>query len=374
MRILYVATLSNTINAFLIEHIRMLCEKGHKVDVACRIEQQISEKLIEWGCSIHEISFSRKPCSRQNILAYKNFSQLAQQGNYDLVHTHTPVASVIVRLVCKKVPGITVFYTAHGFHFYKGAPLLNWFIYYPVERWLSKFTNTIITINREDYNRAKKHFKAKKVVWIPGVGVDTKKFSSAGIQDNVCSTKWNKSWENIALLSVGEINKNKNHLTVIKALKRLNRKDVEYVICGEGKGRKKLEKVIHRMNESLNIQFLGHCQNMETIYKTCDVFVFPSIREGLGIAAIEAMASGLPVIAADNRGTRDYLTNGVTGYVCNPRDSKAFAQSIEKLINDADLRKTMGTENRLIAERFSIERSLQALEDIYKDALSGGVQ
>ena len=155
MKILYVSTVSGTINSFLIPHIEMLLKLGHQVDIACNVRREISSSLFEKGCRVYNISFSRSPINKTNLKAYKTLKKLVQNEKYDLVHTHTPVASAITRLVCKNIKGTKVFYTAHGFHFHKGAPLKNWLIYYPLEKWLAKYTDTLITINKE----FKKSFK-----------------------------------------------------------------------------------------------------------------------------------------------------------------------------------------------------------------------
>ncbi|NMR89581.1 glycosyltransferase, partial [Vibrio parahaemolyticus] len=144
-------TISNTTNAFLIPHIKMLIDKGHKVDVAFNIEQEVKPEINDMGCKIHQLPLQRSPLKVDNLRAYRMLKDIIISEEYDLVHTHTPVASAIVRLVCKNLNNVRVFYTAHGFHFYEGAPLKNWLLYYPIEKWLSKYTDCLITINEEDY-------------------------------------------------------------------------------------------------------------------------------------------------------------------------------------------------------------------------------
>lgn len=175
MKILYVSTLSNTINAFMIPHIKLLIEQGHHVDVACNIDRDISPSLTDSGCEVFDIKFQRSPISKHNYVAYKKLKKLIQEKGYEIVHTHTPVASICVRLACRNMKNVRVMYTAHGFHFFRGGPIKNWLLYYPIEYWLSRYTDVLITINKEDYNRAKRVFKAKSTKYIPGVGLDTKK-------------------------------------------------------------------------------------------------------------------------------------------------------------------------------------------------------
>lgn len=186
MKILYVSTISDTVNRFLIPHIKMLRDKGHQVDVAFKIKEKPSDKLKEMNCSINELDFDRSIFKNNYSKLIKYLKKIVSEGSYDIVHTHTPIASAIVRFACREFDNVRVFYTAHGFHFYKGAPFKNWLIYYPIERYLSKFTDTIITINQEDYSRALNHFSAKNIEYIPGVGLDLKKFNNVVVNRKKC--------------------------------------------------------------------------------------------------------------------------------------------------------------------------------------------
>ena len=228
MKILYVTTISNTVNAFLIPHIQFLIEQGHQVDVAFNIVQEVNSELIELGCKVHNLQFQRSPLKKQNYIAFKKLKKLIQDEKYDLVHTHTPVASACVRLACKSMKNVKVIYTTHGFHFFKGAPLKNWLLYYPIERWLARYTDVLITISKEDYARAKKSFKAGRVEYIPGVGLDTKRFSKVVVDKLAKRREIGVPEDAFVLLSVGELNKNKNHETVIKAVEKLKNPNQKY--------------------------------------------------------------------------------------------------------------------------------------------------
>ena len=234
MKILYVTTISDTVNSFLIPHIKMLVDLGNQVDVAFNINQEVRPEIIDMGCKIHILDFQRSPININNYVAYKKLKKIIRNEKYELVHTHTPVASAIVRLACKNVKDIKVFYTAHGFHFFKGAPLKNWLIYYTVEKWLSRYTDVIITINKEDYKRAKKSFKAKKVEYVPGVGLDITRFQSLSTDKYKKRNEIGIPENSFVILSVGELNKNKNHEIIIKAIYKLQNKNIQYIICGVG--------------------------------------------------------------------------------------------------------------------------------------------
>lgn len=366
MRILYVTTISNTVNAFLTPHIKMLVDQGHQVDVAFNIVQKVNIELIELGCKVHSLEFKRSPLDTKNYSAYKRLKKLITSENYDLVHTHTPVASACVRLACRNMKNIKVFYTAHGFHFFKGAPLLNWLVYYPIEKLLSRYTDVLITINKEDFNRAKKSFKSGSVEYIPGVGFDTKRFSHVHVDKELKRMEIGVPESAFVILSVGELNRNKNHETIIKAIKKLNNLNIYYVICGQGPMKNYLIELSKKLGIEKQIKLLGFRNDIDEICKASDIFAFPSKREGLGLAALEAMASGLPIITSNVHGIVDYSVDGVTGYSCCPTDVDGFAKVINYLIEDEKLRIKMSKHNIEAVNKFNLNKVKDIMQDIYK--------
>lgn len=366
MKILYVTTISNTINAFLIPHIQMLVEDGHQVDVAFKTEQEVNPQIFNLCCNVFEVCFSRSPMKKNNLRAYNILKRILEEGNYDIVHTHTPVASAITRLACKNIHKIKVIYTAHGFHFFNGAPFINWIIYYPIEKYLSKFTDVIITINREDYNRARISLKAKRVEYIPGVGINLEKFRNTYINKAQKRADIGIPENAFVLLSVGELNENKNHKNVIKAIYKVNKIDIHYIICGEGHLHGYLNNLSCKLKIDKRVHLLGFRKDIAEIGKAADVFVFPSKREGLGLAAIEAMACGLPLITSNVHGVVDYSINGVTGFAINPKDIDGIVTALEILIeNKSDLRH-IGENNLLLANTYAIEIVLAKMREIYR--------
>lgn len=365
MKILFVTTISNTVNAFLIPHIKMLIEQGHNVDVAFNPVQEPDPDLIRLGCKIHEIPFQRSPMDLSNQVAYKKLKNIILSEKYDLVHTHTPVASACVRLACRKEKNVKVFYTAHGFHFYKGAPLINWLLYYPVERWLAKYTHVLITINKEDYHRAKKRFNSKRVEYIPGIGLDTLKYSNQKVDKVLKRAELGIPENSFVVLSVGELNKNKNHEIILKAIAKLKRKDIYYVICGQGELENYLIDLSRKLGIHNQFKLLGYRNDVSEICKISDVFAFPSKREGLGLAALEAMASGLPIVTSNVHGIVDYSIDGVTGYTSHPTDADGFADAIDRLYQSEKLRMKYGGQNIQAVNRFDIKNVICEMKRIY---------
>ncbi|MDT2703453.1 glycosyltransferase family 4 protein [Enterococcus dongliensis] len=369
IKILYVTTVSNTINAFLIPHIRMLQSEGHEVDVACNIVQPLSQEIqYQADCEIFEIPFNRNPLKKDNLKAYKILKEIINRKNYDIVHTHTPIASAITRLVCRKKNETKVFYTAHGFHFFKGAPLVNWIIYFPIEYLLSKYTDKLITINQEDYLRAKRRFHARSVDFVHGVGLDLKKIDEIEVDNQEKKLELKIMCDQIILLSVGELNENKNHELVIEGLKNFNNINFKYLLCGEGASRERLQSLIKQYKLEDKVELLGFRTDILELLKISDYFIFPSKREGLPVSIMEALACGVPVICSKIRGNSDLVQNNVNGFLFSLDNKKNFIQILSRLL----LKKYNKEELSLIEEnsvqsvkQYSLQNVLKELKKIY---------
>ena len=309
-KVLFTATVVKThINVFHLPYLKWFKEHDYEVHVAAK-NDFINEPCIIPNCDkYYDIKFARFPFSKANINAYKQLKKLIKENNYDIIHCHTPVAGVLTRLAARNNKNTTVIYTAHGFHFFKGAPLINWIIYYQVERFCARYTDKLITINKEDYERAKRFSLRKngKVYYVPGIGIDLEKIQNLKVDVKQKKTELGMP-ENIpVLLSVGELNKNKNHEIVLQALNKLKVKNFIYLICGRGVLKEYLERKIQEFHLTNKVKLLGYRSDVIEILKKADLFIFPSKREGLPVSVIEAMAAGLPVIASNVRGNRDLI-------------------------------------------------------------------
>ncbi|MBU5485769.1 glycosyltransferase family 4 protein [Clostridium sp. MSJ-11] len=373
---LVVTTVASTIDQFCMSDISIL-NKSYSVQVAANFTignntsneriKEFKKELKEKNIIINEINFNRNPFSKDNLLAYKEIKKLINDNSFDLIHCHTPVAAMLVRLAAKKArrKGTKVIYTAHGFHFLKGAPIKNWMLFYPIERWLSRYTDVLITINKEDYNRVKKSFKVGRVEYIPGVGIDIKKFSEVVIDKEAKRKELGVPENAFLVLSVGELNKNKNHETVVKTIAKLNNPNVYYVICGQGVLDGYLKNLIKGLGLEKQVKLLGYRRDIAEISKAADVFVFPSFREGLSVALMEAMALGLPIICSKIRGNVDLIEDGKGGYLVEADDVQGFVKYIDKLISDNQLRSELAINNFKQIENYSIDNVISDMEKIY---------
>lgn len=373
MKILYVTTIGITMGFFK-PFIGELIQDGHTVEIACNdAEVPVPAFYNDLGCKVYRLSCSRSPFSKGNITAVKQIRRLVEENRYDIVHCHTPIAAACTRLACRKLrkkQGVKVFYTAHGFHFYKGAPLKNWIIYYPVEKLCARYTDKLITINQMDYALAAKKMRAKEVLYVPGVGVDLSRFQGISVDKTSKRTELGVPADAILLLSVGEVNENKNHQVIIRAMAQVQRNDLHYMIAGVGPKIDELRNLSEALGFSHRVHFLGYRKDIPELCHAADIFCFPSYREGLGLAAIEGMACGLPIITSDVHGINDYSTNGVTGYKCAPTDADGFAKAIAQLANDPAVRKNFGQSNVELVRKYDVASINRQMRQIYCSHIS----
>lgn len=367
MRVLYVTTISLTMNSFFKPHIEMFVKEGHQVDIACNDKDLPLDSLYEeLECQFYTIDFSRSPLSSDNIKAYGQLKKVIENGNYDIVHCHTPNASVITRLVCRqfrKKTGLKVFYTAHGFHFYKGAPVLNWLIFYPVEKLCSRFTDKLITINKEDYELAKNKFHAKEVHYVPGVGIDLSKFENVQVDKNAKRKEIGVPEDAFLLLSVGELNENKNHQVIIRALAKLENPSIHYAIAGVGEKKEYLLKLAEELVVSKQVHLLGYRKDIPELLTITNCFVFPSYREGLSVSLMEAMAEKNPCLVSQIRGNVD-LIDSMGGVLFNPHSVDDCFEALKKLLeSECEL---FGKHNYQRIQVFSKESVLNIMNSIYE--------
>lgn len=368
MKILYITTIGSTMN-FFGSFIKELLEKDHSVDIAANLKvREVPNCYHEWGCKVHPLTCSRSPLSKGNLIAIKEIQRLVADNHYDIVHCHTPIAAACTRIACRKVrkQGTKVFYTAHGFHFYKGAPLKNWLIFYPIEKLCSYWTDVLITINTEDYEFAKRKLKVKRTEYVSGVGIDASRFTQVSVSKDAKREEIGVPKEAFFMLSVGELNSNKNHEVIIQAMAQLKNPLLHYGIAGKGGLRDQLIALADALGVGNNVHLLGYRNDIPELYKAADVCVFPSLREGLGLAAIEGMASGLPLIVSNNRGTRCYALDNVNAIVCPAgHDAKPYADAIMRLMNDSALVTAMSQYNQQAAQKYDVSIINDCMRRIY---------
>lgn len=370
-KVLFVATVVKThIMEFHIPYLKMFKEMGWETAVAARNDYDDPKDCkIPYCDQYFDIPFERSPFSLGNAKAYTELKRVIKAGRYDLIHCHTPVGAMLTRLAAQeeRTKGTKIFYTAHGFHFFKGAPLINWLLFYPVEKALARKTDVLITINKEDYNRAK-CFKAGRVCYVPGVGIDINRFENQSLNRGSKRAELGITDRDFVLLSVGELIKRKNHSLVLDALGELKRtgkiEDIQYYICGRGVLEEDLKRRAASLGITDHVHFLGYRNDVNEICGAADLFVFMSLQEGLPVALMEAMACGLPIICSDIRGNTDLVENEKDGEIVEST-KEAVADAIIRLKNDKVRRDSYAHSAGIKIKKFDITSVVSMMRNIY---------
>lgn len=366
-KVLFCATVDYHFKAFHLPFLKWFKEQNWEVHIAAAGNLHLPHVDKKYNLPIH-----RSPFNKINISAYKELKSIIDNHQYDIIHCHTPMGGVLGRLAARdaRKKGTKVLYTAHGFHFCKGAPAMNWLVYYPIERILSRYTDELITINQEDYQLALRHrFKAGAIKHVHGVGVNTEQFKPASpLQKNELRKEYGYQADHFLLFYAAEFNKNKNQQLLIKAIAALKDKapHIKLLLAGEGPLLKECRKLSANLGVSHLVDFLGFRKDIEKLLKISDLAVASSLREGLPVNIMEAMACGLPVVATDNRGHRELILNTNTGWIVEKQNIDEFSNRILLFFRDRELRLEQGSNSRkAILEKYSIDKVLKEKISVY---------
>lgn len=372
--ILFISNMSNRINSFSAASIETAKKLNLEFHYASNwkntVQEQIAADEEKYNIKIHSIPIARNPLSKTNFKAYRELCALINRENIDYIHCNTPVGGLLGRLAGKKCSVKKVIYQAHGFHFYKGAPLLNWLLYYPIEKWLARYTDALITINHDDYNLAKTKMKLRNggnVHYVPGVGIDLKQYT---IDKSIREKKRSELGipeDAFVLISAGELNKNKNNQVIISAMKNIESDNIHYVLCGTGNLSAPLQKQADDAGLHDRVHFLGYRSDITELYQMADCFVMPSFREGLSRSIMEAMANGLPCIVSKIRGNTDLIDEGKGGYLCAPDDWVDFVAAINAIAENEELRLKMQENNLNKIKKFDLAIVESEMRRIYEE-------
>lgn len=374
MKILFVATVRSHIGQFHMPFISELKRRGFTVDAAYKDNSADKPGLDLSGIdNVYEVPFSRSPYSFANVKAFFALKKIIKNSGYDAVHCHTPMGAVVTRLAAKgmRKNGLKVIYTAHGFHFYKGASKKNWLLFYPVEKYLSKFTDALITINNEDYECAENGgFKAKKIYKIHGVGVDINKFSP--LDNNIKQSLRNSfgfSDDDFLIIYPADFCYRKNQVMLLKAFAELQKKypQAKLLLCGQDTASDEIKDLAKSLGVNGGVSYLGYRRDINNLVGMSDVSVSSSRQEGLPVNIIEAMAMGNAVIATNVRGNNDLVTDGENGFLVDSDNSHQMAKKLSEFIENKNLKEKFGKNSLKNVEKYSVENVNKELLSIYKE-------
>lgn len=340
-RVLMLASVASMIDQFNMPNIALLQKLGYQVDVACNFIEgntcsdariaELKQKLQDMHVHCYQIDFARNiKHMGQNMRALRQVEGLMKQNGYAFCHCHSPIGGVVARIAGHRTR-TKVIYTAHGFHFYQGAPVMNWLVYYPVEKVLSRWTDVLITINHEDYKLAKKKFKMKKLTYVPGIGIDTQRESLSQKEKEEKRKELGIPQDAFLITNAAEFTPNKNQKTVIEAIEQLHNPNIYFVMCGIGEKKAELEQYVKEHGLEEHIRFVGFRNDLHEILQASDCFVLSSFREGLSVALMEAMAEGLPVVCSRIRGNVDLIKGGKGGILVSPENKEDYEAAFRKL-------------------------------------------
>lgn len=365
-KVLYVTTVSRTVNAFLVPHIHMLLDEGYHVDIATSIDKPVDESLINRGVCVFNIPFARNPLHPGNLKAFKELIKIQNQKQYDIVHVHTPVASLFGRLLKLRYPKLKTMYTAHGYHFLKGGPKVGWLLYYPIERVMAKLTDVTITINQEDYDITVKKLRPKKAYLMNGVGLDLSHYKILPEEENQRKRQeLGLAIDDFVIIMIAELNENKNQIQLIKAMELLKDKypNIRALLVGEGPKLSDLQKEVESRGLKKQIKFLGFRKDINELINVANMGVLLSYREGLPRNLMELMACGRQMIGTNIRGCRDIICDDTVGCIVEVGNEFELAKKIKFLYSN----RKPGFELSTKLKSYQMESILKVLKNIYRN-------
>lgn len=374
MKVLFVATVRSHIGQFHMPFIEELKKRGCEVHGAFKDNSADKQGLdLSALDKVFEVPFSRSPYSTSNLKAYKVLKDIIDKNNYDVIHCHTPMGAVVTRLAARNArkKGTKVIYTAHGFHFYNGASKKNWLLFYPVEKYLSKYTDCLITINQEDYDLAKsKDFKTKKIYHVNGVGVDISKFHSVTSEEkSELRKEYGYSDDDFLMIYPADFCERKNQNMLFDTMKILLKNSDKFQLLLPGLEEKAQPFIEYAKEAGVyeHVHILGYRRDIDKLVGMSDISVSSSRQEGLPINLIEAMAIGNAIVATDVRGNNDLVENEVNGYTVKLNDSADMADKIMKLYNSPKLIEDFRLANRELVKKYEVNCVIAEMVSIYKE-------
>lgn len=369
-KILFISNITNRITNFSLPSIVASQSLGYEFHLAANCSN-FKDDASKHNVIVHHVDLDRNPFSFKNIKAYKQMLALIKEEKFDVIHCNTPIGGILGRLCGKKMRVPKIIYTAHGFHFYKGAPKVSGTIFKLAEMWMARYTDAIITMNKEDYHAAL-NFNLRQngnTYFIPGVGVDTDLYRFKQVDKDALRSSLGLKEDDIVLIAMGDLIQRKNYATSIRAIAKANNQNLRFLICGKGPELANLQNLVKELRLGDQVKFLGYRSDIKELLSIADIFLFTTYQEGLPRSMMEAMAAGLPCIASNVRGNVDLIIDGIGGYLCNPIDFEGFAQRINTLAVDKELRRVLSINNLETIKNFDVENVKCEMRKIYEKEL-----
>lgn len=360
-RILYCASTASHIRNFHLPYLEYFKEQGWQVDVA--VGGGAGPEPMPYADRVIELPLEKSLVAPGNLKALRFVRHLLRENSYALISTHTALAGAVVRLAVKlngkgsPWPGRgKVVHTSHGYFFNGGGSLAE-LGYLEAERYLADVTDVLMVMNETDYRLALQYRLGKKVVKIPGMGIDLSRFSPAGPEEKAgLKEKAGYRPEDFLIVYAAEMSKRKNQGEMIRAFALASAREpsMRLILAGDGAWKHEYRKLTGKLGLEDKVNFPGHVQDIAALYKMCDLAAATSKSEGLPFNVMEAMACGLPVVASEVKGHTDLL--GEMQCLYGLGQEKLLRDILLRLYRDNVLRKKLGNENSRRIQAYSLGR------------------
>jgi glycosyltransferase involved in cell wall biosynthesis len=373
-KVLFSATVFRHLTDFHLPYIHYFIEQGYEVWATANDDRNNRKMLTDLGVKCIDTSFSRNSLSIKNFKAYKEMKEIFKKEKFELVHVHTPIAAVLTRYAFKYADYGKIIYTAHGFHFFKGAPLKNWMLYYTMEKLAIDKTDYLITINKEDYDRSlKMGFDKDKVSFVHGVGVEDKTIELTEYQKMELKQKLRIESQSQIISYVAELNINKNHEFLLRNWKEIKEKNPlsTLLIIGFGKNEEKL-KIYVKEKGLRDVFFLGYREDVASILQITDIICLLSFREGLPKSIMEGMMYETPAIVSDTRGLKDLVEDGVSGKVVKLNNDEELKNAFNIMLQDTDVYNNMKKAAYSRVNKYKTCNVINEYKAIYSHVMKDG--
>lgn len=371
-----VTTVPDTLRGFLLPFAAHFRGRAFRVDAMARGVGQCLECLVGFD-RVWEVDWSRNPLDPRNLgAARRRVREVVAAGAYDLVHVHTPVAAFVTRLALRGAPRATrprVIYTAHGFHFYRGGPRLRGAAFRALETLAARWTDYLVTINREDAAAAHRLLPPERVRYMPGIGVDLRRYAPEAVDDRDVARVRNELGLRVGerlFLMVAEFIPRKRHRDALAAFARLGRADARLAFAGGGPLEEAMKRRAADLGLGHRVRFLGFRPDIPALVRASVAVLLPSEQEGLPRSAMEALSLGVPVVGSRIRGTTELLEPGC-GRLVPVGDVAALAAALGWMLDHSAGAREMGRRGRERMAEYGLDRVIALHEELYAEAMRG---
>lgn len=358
---------------FIMEDIDILHELGYDVTVAAGNQANETHTLKEInrrGARFKDIRCDYSSLfNRQNMACLRQYRRWLNNEHFDLIICHTTVLGLIARIAAARQHklGTKVIYFVHGMPVNSLSSRLKRIFFRILETSASRFCDAVVTINDDDYNEALK-WHVPLVYKVNGVGCDVAKYMNVDVDRMELRKSIGVTENEIMIMAVGSVCIHKNHIVIARALSLLeNCEKYHLVICGRAEPESPIVREIEALSAThgFKLTFLGFRDDIEKLVHAADIGAIPSLREGLGMAGIQQLCAGVPMVGTAVQGIKEYIIPGRTGFtVANPHDAAAFAEAI-KACSDPGFRNRVKNDCMAVAQEFSLEKSIRQRREIY---------